>query len=136
MRSEMSPKEKQESPVASWEKSTFGTLAKTLPAQEVCLKNRAGQEATPSGRQLKGNCKWIRIPVVIYATHTITVAVACLAQILFADFSNAQVSSPGILEKCLPISAAFAPFLVVPLLMLLLVLFSPAYNQVEKEKKK
>ncbi|KAG8122713.1 hypothetical protein E2320_018206 [Naja naja] len=85
---------------------------------------------------IAGNCKWIRIPVVIYATHTITVAVACLAQILFADFSNAQVSSPGILEKCLPISAAFAPFLVVPLLMLLLVLFSPAYNQVEKEKKK
>ncbi|XP_026565998.1 sigma intracellular receptor 2-like [Pseudonaja textilis] len=35
-----------------------------------------------------------------------------------------------------PLSTAFAPFLVVPLLMLLLVRFSPAYNQVEKEKKK
>ncbi|XP_058020238.1 sigma intracellular receptor 2-like [Ahaetulla prasina] len=84
----------------------------------------------------KGNCKWIRTPMVIYATHVITAAVACLAQILFADFSNTQVPSPRTLGERLTLSAVFAPFLVVPLLMLLLVLFSPAYNQVEKEKRK
>ncbi|XP_063153311.1 sigma intracellular receptor 2-like [Candoia aspera] len=84
----------------------------------------------------KGNCKWIRTPVVIYTTHVATAVTACLAQILFADSSNAQVPSPQTLRERLTLSAVYAPYLAIPLLMLLFVLFSPAYNQVEKRKKK
>ncbi|XP_063147171.1 sigma intracellular receptor 2-like [Candoia aspera] len=84
----------------------------------------------------KGNCKWIRTPVVIYTTHVATAATACLAQILFAGFSNAQVPSPQTPWERLTLSAVDAPYLAIPLLMLLFVLFSPAYNQVEKRKKK
>ncbi|XP_063147172.1 uncharacterized protein LOC134488640 [Candoia aspera] len=84
----------------------------------------------------KGNCKWIRTPVVIYTMHVATAATACLAQILFAGFSNAQVPSPQTPWERLTLSAVDAPYLAIPLLMLLFVLFSPAYNQVEKRKKK
>uniref|UniRef100_A0A8C5S5R5 Transmembrane protein 97 n=1 Tax=Laticauda laticaudata TaxID=8630 RepID=A0A8C5S5R5_LATLA len=84
----------------------------------------------------KGNCKWIRIPVIIYTTHVITVVVACLAHILFADFSNVKVPVPQTLQERLTVSAFYAPFLAISLAMLLFVLFSSAYKPVEKKKKK
>ncbi|XP_007442562.1 sigma intracellular receptor 2 [Python bivittatus] len=84
----------------------------------------------------KGNCKWIRTPVTIYATHVTTAVTICLAHILFADFSSAKAPGPQTLRERLAVSAIYAPFLVISLLMLLLVLFSPAYQQVEKKKKK
>ncbi|XP_058020237.1 sigma intracellular receptor 2 [Ahaetulla prasina] len=84
----------------------------------------------------KGSCKWIRIPVIIYTTHVTTTVVACLAHILFADFSNAKVPSPQTLQERLTLSAFYAPYLAIPLVMLLFVLFSSAYKPVEKKKKK
>ncbi|XP_032072635.1 sigma intracellular receptor 2-like [Thamnophis elegans] len=84
----------------------------------------------------KGNCKWIRTPVIIYATHVTTTVVACLAHILFTDFSNAKVPSPQTLQERLTLSAFYAPFLAISLAMLLFVLFSSAYKPVEKKKKK
>uniref|UniRef100_A0A8C6YBN2 Transmembrane protein 97 n=1 Tax=Naja naja TaxID=35670 RepID=A0A8C6YBN2_NAJNA len=84
----------------------------------------------------KGNCKWIRIPVIIYTTHVITVVVACLVHILFTDFSNAKAPTPRTLQERLTVAAFYAPFLAICLAMLLFVLFSSAYNPVEKKKKK
>uniref|UniRef100_A0A6B2F720 Transmembrane protein 97 n=1 Tax=Bothriechis nubestris TaxID=1766655 RepID=A0A6B2F720_9SAUR len=84
----------------------------------------------------KGNCKWIRTPVIIYTTHVITTVVACLAHILFADFSNAKVPGPQTLQERLTLSAFYTPFLAISLAMLLFVLFSSAYKPVEKKKKK
>ncbi|XP_034276659.1 sigma intracellular receptor 2 [Pantherophis guttatus] len=84
----------------------------------------------------KGSCKWIRIPVIIYTTHVTTTVVPCLAQILFADFSNAKVPGPQSLQERLTLAAFYAPYLAIPLVMLLFVLFSSAYKPVEKKKKK
>ncbi|XP_015682779.1 sigma intracellular receptor 2-like [Protobothrops mucrosquamatus] len=84
----------------------------------------------------KGNCKWIRIPVIIYATHVITTMSACLAHILFTDFSNAKVPAPQTLQERLTLSVVYAPFLATSLVMLLFVLFSSAYKPVEKKKNK
>ncbi|KAM3856474.1 sigma intracellular receptor 2 [Vipera latastei] len=84
----------------------------------------------------KGNCKWIRTPVIIYTTHVITMVVACLTHILFADFSNAKVPGPQTLQERLILSAFYAPFLAISLVMLFFVLFSSAYKPVEKKKKK
>ncbi|KAK9412474.1 transmembrane protein 97-like [Crotalus adamanteus] len=84
----------------------------------------------------KGNCKWIRTPVIIYATHIITTVVTYLAHILFTDFSNGRVLGPQTLQERLTLSAFYAPFLAIPLVMLLFVLFSSGYKPVEKKKKK
>ncbi|XP_026566079.1 sigma intracellular receptor 2 [Pseudonaja textilis] len=84
----------------------------------------------------KGNCKWIRIPVIIYTTHVITAVAPCLAHILFADFSNAKVPTPRTLQERLTVSAFYAPFLAISLAMMLFVLFSSAYQPAEKKKKK
>ncbi|XP_070591352.1 sigma intracellular receptor 2 [Erythrolamprus reginae] len=84
----------------------------------------------------KGNCKWIRTPVIIYGTHVTTTVVACLAHVLFADFSNAKFPSPQTLQERLTLSAIYAPYLAISFGMLLFVLFSSNYKPVEKKKKK
>uniref|UniRef100_A0A8C0BBH5 Transmembrane protein 97 n=1 Tax=Buteo japonicus TaxID=224669 RepID=A0A8C0BBH5_9AVES len=43
---------------------------------------------------LKGGCKWIRTPAIIYSTHVATTLFAILAHILFHDFSKSEHLGP------------------------------------------
>ncbi|OXB79092.1 UNVERIFIED_CONTAM: hypothetical protein H355_005968 [Colinus virginianus] len=85
---------------------------------------------------LKGGCKWIRTPAIIYSTHVATTLFAILAHILFHDFSTSEHLGPQTLRERLLLLSVYAPYLLVPLLILFTMLCSPQYNQVEKRKRK
>ncbi|XP_022086308.1 transmembrane protein 97-like [Acanthaster planci] len=76
----------------------------------------------------KGSCKWIRIPAIIYSVHTATTLQAILAHILFQDFSKSPYPAPSTLEERLKLSAIYVPYLLLPVLILLLMLFSSDYK--------
>uniref|UniRef100_A0A8D0G765 Transmembrane protein 97 n=1 Tax=Sphenodon punctatus TaxID=8508 RepID=A0A8D0G765_SPHPU len=83
---------------------------------------------------VKGGCKWIRIPAIIYSTHVATTLLPILAHILFNDFSESL--GPKTQQERLTLVAVYAPYLTIPLLILFTMLYSPQYNQGEKRKKK
>ncbi|XP_065588279.1 sigma intracellular receptor 2 [Cyrtonyx montezumae] len=85
---------------------------------------------------LKGGCKWIRTPAIIYSTHVATTLLAILAHILFHDFSASEHLGPQTLRERLLLLSVYAPYLLIPLLILFTMLYSPQYNQVEKRKRK
>ncbi|XP_003211922.1 sigma intracellular receptor 2 [Meleagris gallopavo] len=85
---------------------------------------------------LKGGCKWIRTPAIIYSTHVATTLFAILAHILFHDFSTSEHRGPQTLRERLILLSIYAPYLLIPLLILFTMLYSPQYNQVEKRKRK
>lgn len=89
-----------------------------------------------SSFQPPGSCKWIRTPAIIYATHVVTSLIPILAHILFADFSKSKYPAPDTLQERLTLSAIYFPYLLIPLLLLITMLISPRYNQIEKKKKK
>ncbi|XP_053130779.1 sigma intracellular receptor 2 isoform X2 [Hemicordylus capensis] len=83
----------------------------------------------------KGSCKWIRTPAIIYATHVVTSFVVIVPHILFSDFSKSKHAGPETLRHRLTLLSIYAPYLLIPLLVLFTMLLSPVYNQVEKRKK-
>ncbi|KAM7139672.1 sigma intracellular receptor 2 isoform 1-T1 [Macrochelys suwanniensis] len=85
---------------------------------------------------LKGGCKWIRTPAIIYSTHVATTVFSILAHILFHDFSASKHQGPETQQERLTLVAIYAPYLLIPILILFTMLYSPQYNQVEKKKKK
>uniref|UniRef100_A0A8B9T7E7 Transmembrane protein 97 n=1 Tax=Anas platyrhynchos TaxID=8839 RepID=A0A8B9T7E7_ANAPL len=81
-------------------------------------------------------CKWIRTPAIIYSTHVATSLVAILAHILFHDFSKSEHLGPRTQQERLILLSIYIPYLLIPLLILFTMLYSPQYNQVEKRKRK
>ncbi|KAM6296476.1 sigma intracellular receptor 2 [Aegotheles albertisi] len=84
----------------------------------------------------KGGCKWIRTPAIIYSTHVATTLFAILAHILFHDFSTSEQPGPRTQRERLALLSVYAPYLLIPLLILFTMLCNPHYNQVEKRKRK
>ncbi|NXP11593.1 SGMR2 protein, partial [Thinocorus orbignyianus] len=84
----------------------------------------------------KGRCRWIRTPAIIYSTHVATTLFAILAHILFHDFSGSQHLGPETQHQRLVLLSVYAPYLLIPLLLLLTMLLHPHYNQPEKRKRK
>nr|XP_056721021.1 sigma intracellular receptor 2 [Euleptes europaea] len=82
----------------------------------------------------KGNCKWIRIPAIIYAAHVATTMVPILAHFLFHDFSDSKPAGPQTWHERLWLVSIYIPYLLIPILLLLTMLFNPSYNSVEKRK--
>ncbi|NWS60372.1 SGMR2 protein, partial [Chunga burmeisteri] len=85
---------------------------------------------------LKGGCKWIRTPAIIYSTHVATTLFAILAHILFHDFSKSEHLGPQTQRERLILLSVYVPYLLIPLLILFTMLYNPHYNQVEKRKRK
>ncbi|KAI4886514.1 hypothetical protein NFI96_024879, partial [Prochilodus magdalenae] len=77
---------------------------------------------------LKGNCRWIRTPAIVYSTHVATSLIPILAHILFYDFPEAPHPGPRTSKERLTLVSIYAPYLVVPILMLLTMLLSTAYS--------
>ncbi|XP_068271729.1 sigma intracellular receptor 2 [Nyctibius grandis] len=85
---------------------------------------------------LKGGCRWIRTPAIIYSTHVATTLVAILAHILFHDFSGSEHLGPQTQRERLVLLSVYAPYLLIPLLILFTMLYNPHYNAAEKRKRK
>ncbi|NXS38922.1 SGMR2 protein, partial [Balaeniceps rex] len=85
---------------------------------------------------LKGGCKWIRTPAIIYSTHVATTLFAILAHILFHDFSKSEHVGPQTQHERLILLSIYMPYLLIPLLILFTMLYNPHYNHVEKRKRK
>ncbi|XP_075296380.1 sigma intracellular receptor 2 [Opisthocomus hoazin] len=84
----------------------------------------------------KGGCKWIRTPAIIYSTHVATTLIAILAHILFHDFSTSEHLGPQTQRERLVLLSVYAPYLLIPLLILFTMLSSPHYSLGEKRKRK
>ncbi|XP_053313133.1 sigma intracellular receptor 2 [Spea bombifrons] len=84
----------------------------------------------------KGGCRWIRIPAIVYSAHVATTVVAIIAHVLFGDFARYNGVDPPNQKERLTLVSIYAPYLVIPLLILITMLFSPSYRQEEKRKRK
>ncbi|XP_007935547.1 sigma intracellular receptor 2 [Orycteropus afer afer] len=87
----------------------------------------------------KGGCKWIRTPAIIYSVHTMTTLIPILSVLLFEDFSKAsgfKGQGPKTFHERLTLVSFYAPYFLIPLMLLLFILRSPHYKYEEKRKKK
>ncbi|CAH2219828.1 transmembrane 97 [Pelobates cultripes] len=84
----------------------------------------------------KGGCKWIRIPAIVYSAHVATTVIAIIAHVLFGEFQKYNGVDPPNQKERLTLVSIYAPYLVIPLLILLTMLFSPRYKQEEKRKRR
>ncbi|XP_038059435.1 sigma intracellular receptor 2-like [Patiria miniata] len=83
----------------------------------------------------KGSCKWIRIPAIIYSVHTATTLQAIFAHMFFQDFTNSPHPGPVTLEERLKLAAIYCPYFFLPVLILLLMLFSDDYKPAKSPEK-
>lgn len=87
----------------------------------------------------KGSCRWIRIPAIIYAVHTITTLIPILYIFLLEDFSKAVAFKgvrPENFRERLTLIGVYVPYLIIPIILLLFMLRNPYYKNEEKRKKK
>ncbi|KAG7279754.1 hypothetical protein CRUP_021370 [Coryphaenoides rupestris] len=80
----------------------------------------------------KGGCKWIRTPAIIYSTHVATTLVPILAHVLSYPFPLKPHAGPQTWEERWTLVSIYAPYLLVPIMLLFTMLFSPAYNSNSK----
>uniref|UniRef100_A0A2K5PHV3 Transmembrane protein 97 n=1 Tax=Cebus imitator TaxID=2715852 RepID=A0A2K5PHV3_CEBIM len=88
---------------------------------------------------LKGSCKWIRTPAIIYSVHTMTTLIPVLSTFLFEDFSKAsgfKGQGPETLHERLTLVSVYAAYLLIPFVLLIFMFRSPYYKDEEKRKKK
>lgn len=76
----------------------------------------------------KGGCKWIRTPAIIYSAHVATTLVPILAHILFYQFPTQPHGGPQTWAERWLLVSVYAPYLLVPVLLLLTMLTSSAYS--------
>lgn len=76
----------------------------------------------------KGGCKWIRTPAIVYSVHVATTLVPILSHIMFHEFPVTPRPGPQTQQERLLLLSIYAPYLLVPLLILFTMLLSPTYN--------
>nr|XP_006811131.1 PREDICTED: transmembrane protein 97-like [Saccoglossus kowalevskii] len=81
----------------------------------------------------KGSAKHLRIPLLIYSSHVATTVIAILCHILFHDFSSGDYPGPSTLNERLFLAAIYSPYLIVPVMILLTMLYSQEYNSDSKK---
>ncbi|CAN9511118.1 unnamed protein product [Ophioblennius macclurei] len=77
---------------------------------------------------LKGGCKWIRTPAIVYSAHVATTLVPILAHILFFQFPEKPHPGPQTPQERWLLVSIYAPYLLVPVLLLLTMLLSSTYS--------
>lgn len=85
---------------------------------------------------ISGGCKWIRVPTIVYSSHVATTLLPILAHVLFHDFPLKPHPGPQTLKERLLLVSIYAPYLLVPVLMLLTMLMSSTYKSTSKSKTK
>ncbi|KAM4843917.1 sigma intracellular receptor 2 isoform 1-T1 [Thomomys bottae] len=87
----------------------------------------------------KGGCRWIRTPAIIYSVHTMTTLIPILSSFLLEEFSKAsgfKGLKPETPRERLTLVCIYAPYLIIPIVLLLFMLRNPYYKHEEKRKKK
>lgn len=87
----------------------------------------------------KGSCRWIRTPAIIYSVHTMTTLIPILYTFLYEDFSKASAfkgQRPETTRDRLTLICVYAPYFIIPLILMLFMLRNPYYKYEEKRKKK
>ncbi|KAF6735991.1 Transmembrane protein 97 [Oryzias melastigma] len=77
---------------------------------------------------LKGGCKWIRTPAIVYSTHVATTLLPILSHILFHQFPQTPHPGPQSPRERWLLVSIYAPYLLVPVLLLLTMLLSSTYS--------
>uniref|UniRef100_A0A3Q4BST6 Transmembrane protein 97 n=1 Tax=Mola mola TaxID=94237 RepID=A0A3Q4BST6_MOLML len=77
---------------------------------------------------LKGGCRWIRTPAILYSTHVATTLLPILSHILFHQFPANPHAGPQTQQERWRLLSIYVPYLLVPLLLLLTMLLAPTYN--------
>lgn len=75
-----------------------------------------------------GSRAWIRIPTIMYATNIITVILPIVYSVAVDDFAKMNRVGPVTQDERLKLLAAYLPYLVIPALMILTMLFSQTYK--------
>nr|XP_020443799.1 transmembrane protein 97 [Monopterus albus] len=83
---------------------------------------------------LKGSCKWIQIPAIMYSTHVATTLVPILAHILFYQFPMKPHPGPQTLLERWQLVSIYIPYLLVPVLLLLTMVLSSTYSFTSKSE--
>ncbi|MEQ2221705.1 hypothetical protein ILYODFUR_018426 [Ilyodon furcidens] len=81
---------------------------------------------------LISGCQWIRTPAIVYSTHVATTLIPILAHILFYDFPVKPHPGPQTNRERWLLVSIYAPYLLVPVLLLLTMLLSSKYNSTSK----
>ncbi|XP_028857344.1 sigma intracellular receptor 2 [Denticeps clupeoides] len=76
----------------------------------------------------KGGCRWIRTPAIIYSAHVATTLIPILAHILSHRFPEKPHPGPQTPSERLALVSIYAPYLVVPVMLLFTMLCSSTYN--------
>ncbi|XP_010115703.1 PREDICTED: transmembrane protein 97 [Chlamydotis macqueenii] len=138
----MAPSERQLSELLQWYAATFRDPMMLQPPEwfKAFIYCEAFFQLPffPVGAYafLKGGCKWIRTPAIIYSTHVATTLLPILAHILFHDFSSSEHLGPQTQHERLVLLSIYVLYLLIPLLILFTMLYNPHYNHVEKRKRK
>ncbi|XP_016412633.1 transmembrane protein 97-like [Sinocyclocheilus rhinocerous] len=77
---------------------------------------------------MTGGCKWIRTPAIIYSVHVATTLIPILSHVLFNNFPLAPHPGPQTLQERLTLVSIYAPYLIIPVMILFTMLFSSTYN--------
>ncbi|KAF0023427.1 hypothetical protein F2P81_024057 [Scophthalmus maximus] len=83
---------------------------------------------------LKGGRKWIRTPAIVYSTHVATTLVPILAHVLFYQFPMKPYPGPQTPQERWLLVSIYAPYLLVPVLLLVTMLLSSTYNSISSTK--
>ncbi|KAM9469157.1 sigma intracellular receptor 2 [Clarias gariepinus] len=84
---------------------------------------------------LKGNCKWIRTPAIIYSVHVATTLIPILSHILLHNFPRGPLPGPQTSKERWMLVSVYAPYLLIPIILLLTMLFSSKYNSASSSAK-
>lgn len=86
---------------------------------------------------LKGASKarWIRLPVIIYASHVATTLLAIFHHTLRHDFSKSKYPGPRNMEERLQLCAIYSPFFLVPVMILFDASLNAVYQEPVKAKR-
>ncbi|XP_077474895.1 sigma intracellular receptor 2 [Stigmatopora argus] len=77
---------------------------------------------------LKGSCRWIRTPVIIYSTHVATTLIPILSHIFFYNHTTESSWLPVTPQERWTLVFIYAPYLLVPVMLLLTMMLSTTYN--------
>lgn len=80
----------------------------------------------------KGGCRWIRTPAIVYSAHVATSLIPILAHVLFSSFPLEPHPGPQTTQERWLLVSIYAPYLIVPLLLLLTMLLSRTYSPTSK----
>jgi len=75
-----------------------------------------------------GSKRWIRTPAIIYSSHVATTVAPMLYSFYFDDFTKVNRVGPVTEEERLTLMAFYAPYFVIPVLILLTMVFSKTYR--------